>query len=230
MLGVRNVSMVWRSGGLRARAAEMCILNMVVNAMKSAWLIVVAVLAVGSVRAQETLFGGDVAVGGFGGPFLQATAINNQFGLLVGGGGGVIIGHTIMLGGAGYGGVNNDSEEEAPSGRPYLNVGYGGGVLQYIHRSDDLVHFNLGVLVGAGGVGYRAQSGDDGYSGNGRDTLSDAFFVVEPALDAELNVTRNFRICIGAGYRMVSGIQLRGLSNSDIGGPSARLLLKFGSF
>lgn len=217
--------------GIHAKGAEEpCALNISLNAMKVVGLIVGVLLAVASVRAQETLFDGDVAIGGFGGPFMEATSINKQFGLLVGGGGGVIIGHTIRLGGAGYGLVNNVSDEEAPSGRPYLNVGYGGGFLQYVHRSDDLVHFNIGVLVGAGGVGYRAQNGDDGDSGNGRDTLSDAFFVVEPSLDAELNVTRNFRISIGAGYRIVSGIQLQGLSNGDIGGPNACLLLKFGSF
>ncbi|HVZ41349.1 MAG TPA: hypothetical protein VHI13_18865 [Candidatus Kapabacteria bacterium] len=181
--------------------------------------------------AQETLINGDVDFGGYGAPIVQCTSINKQFGVFVGGGGGLIIDHTIVLGVAGYGLANNVNDASAPASHPYLNVGYGGAYIQYIHRSNDLVHFTGGVLVGGGGVGYRTDLANTAVEqSNSRDSLNDAFFVLEPDVQMEINVTKCFRIGIGAGYRFVSGIELQGISNSDIGGPNARLLFKFGSF
>lgn len=197
--------------------------------MKTASVFVLALLLSVPLSAQETLIDGDVDFGGFGGPTVQFTSINKQFGVLAGGVGGVIIDHTFVLGGAGYGLVNNVTEESAPITRPYLNLGYGGGYLQYIHESDNLIHMTAGVLIGAGGVGFRRDFEDDD-QWDERDLLNDFFFVVEPDIQAELNITKYFRVAVGGGYRFVSGIELSGLANSDIGGPNGRLMLKFGSF
>lgn len=181
--------------------------------------------------AQETLIDGSVDFGGYGGPFLQFTSVNKQFGLLVGGGGGVILDHTISLGAAGYGLVNDVTETTAPASTPYLNLAYGGVYLQYTHHSDALLHATAGILIGAGGISFRRDVVDMGTgSQNGRDTLNDAFFVVEPSVEGELNVTKYFRIAVGGSYRFVSGVSLYGLGNDDISGPSARLMFKFGSF
>lgn len=199
--------------------------------MKTVGALILAFLFGTTLYAQETLVDGDVEFGGYGGPTLQLTSVNEQLGVLVGGGGGVVIDHTIAIGGAGYGLVNNVSEDNAPVSRPYLNLGYGGVYLQYIHRSDDLIHVTGGVLIGGGGVGFRRGFEDDPDEiWDDHDTLNDAFFVVEPDIEAELNITKYFRIAVGGGYRFVSGIGLSGLANSDISGPNARLMLKFGSF
>lgn len=199
--------------------------------MKTILVLLVSLLFGTAVTAQETLIRGDMHFGGFGGPFVQFTSINNQFGLLVGGGGGVIIDHTIAIGGAGYGLANNVTEENAPSTRPYINMGYGGGFIQYIDRSNDLVHMTGGVLIGGGGAGYRAAYGGntEGQSNYG-DEMNDAFFVVEPNVEGVLNIAKYFRLGIGVSYRYVSGIEAAGLSNSDFEGPSARITLNFGSF
>lgn len=199
--------------------------------MKAFLMVLASLLIASSLPAQETLISGDVEFGGYGGPFIQFTRVNGEFGLLVGGGGGLIIDHTVSLGGAGYGLTNDVSEESAPAGRPYINLAYGGGFIQYIHRSDDLMHLTGALLIGGGGVGYRAAYG--GYV-EGRtysaDEMNDAFFILEPSVDGVLNVAKNVRISVGVGYRYVSGIEVPGLSNSDIAGPSARLMFSFGSF
>lgn len=199
--------------------------------MKTTGAFLFALLLGAPLYAQETLFEGEVDFGGYGGPAVQFTSVNQQLGVLVGGGGGVIIGHMISIGGAGYGLVNDVTEESAPAEKPYLVLGYGGGYLQYIHRSDDLIHFTGSVLIGGGGVSFRKD-----YetmieeSESTRDTSADAFFVVEPSLEAELNVAKYFRVSLGAGYRFVTGIETPGLKDSDISGPSARIIFKFGSF
>ena len=58
----------------------------------------------------------------------------------------------------------------------------------------------------------------------------DRFFVVEPTVNAELNLMSFMRLDIGAGYRVVSGVSEWGYSNSDVSGASASATLKFGKF
>ncbi|MBS1914033.1 MAG: hypothetical protein JST22_18745 [Bacteroidetes bacterium] len=199
--------------------------------MKTLICMIFVLMLVLPATAQETLIKGDVDFGGYGAPIVQFTSINKQFGVLVGGGGGLIIDHTIVLGAAGYGLANNVTEASAPVSHPYLNVEYGGAYFRYIHRSNDLLHFTGGVLVGGGRVGYRTDLANTAVEQSGsRDSLNDAFFVLEPDIQMEINVTNCFRLGIGAGYRCISGIELQGISNGDIGGPNARLMLEFGSF
>ncbi len=173
---------------------------------------------------EETLFQGEIAHGGFGGPVVKFTRVKDAFGMLVGGRGGWIVNHTLSLGGGGYGLVN---EIAGPPTLPYresrLGFGYGGFEMEYIWHSGKLVHSTVMVLVGAGGVGY--------YEGEDRENW-DSFFIMEPSFQLELNVAPFFRIDLGAGYRFVTGVEKEknDLSNSDIGGPSLNLVFKFGRF
>jgi hypothetical protein len=53
---------------------------------------------------------------------------------------------------------------------------------------------------------------------------------LEPALNAEVNITSFFRINAGASYRYISGLNYNNLKNEDFSGFSGALTLKFGSF
>ncbi|NIN69246.1 MAG: hypothetical protein GTO63_32105, partial [Anaerolineae bacterium] len=70
-------------------------------------LALVGVTLVGSqfgvAQEPETLIEGDVRHGGFGGPVVKFTEVNNEFGVLVGGRGGWIINDSFVLGAGGYG-------------------------------------------------------------------------------------------------------------------------------
>ncbi|MFZ1729098.1 MAG: hypothetical protein WBQ23_06980 [Bacteroidota bacterium] len=60
---------------------------------------------------------------------------------------------------------------------------------------------------------------------------AESVFVVEPAVNVELNVTEWFRISAGASYRFVSGLnELQGIEDKDLSGPSGSLSMKFGAF
>ncbi len=185
---------------------------------------------------EETLFGrGEISHGGFGGPVVKYTQIKNEPALLVGGRGGWIINHSFMIGGGGYGLVNNINKNNLfVSGyflnRPYINFGYGGIEVEYIALSDNLAHFSVCTLIGGGGVSYRNNLWEDNYDNNDWNSPSDAFFVFEPSLNAELNVISFLRLNAGISYRFVSGINLDDLKDSDFAGPSAVLTLKFGKF
>ncbi len=62
------------------------------------------------------------------------------------------------------------------------------------------------------------------------ETLFKFVFVLEPAVNAELNVTTWFRLNAGVSYRFVTGVTQVGLDNGDFSGPTATLTFKFGTF
>jgi len=185
---------------------------------------------------EETLIGNDdISHGGFGGPVIKYTQIKGEPGVLVGGRGGWIINHSFIIGGGGYGLVNNiHANNTVMAGfwgtEPFINFGYGGLELEYIIKSDQLIHFSVYTLIGGGSVTYRNELWNDNNDWDDWNFGSDAFFVFEPAANVELNIISFFRISAGVSYRFISGVEFDDLKNSDLDGPSAALTLKFGNF
>jgi hypothetical protein len=179
-------------------------------------LIAVLVMAIPfCVNAEEkTLISGEIESGGYGGPVVKLSSVNNEFCVFIGGRGGWIINHAFVVGGGGYG----LATDIFVSGKK-LVMGYGGLELGYVFLSDSLVHFTLHSLLGFGGVSLET------------DPMSaDEFFVIEPEATVVLNVSRFFRIAAGASYRFVTGVTTSGLSDAALSGLTGQLVFKFGSF
>lgn len=180
-----------------------------------------ALLAVSSAQAQEeTVLSGGIRSGGFGAPVVKFSQVNDSFGLFVGGRGGWIINSTFVIGGGGYGLANDVVPDE--SSLPFdpfrrIEMGYGGLELEYIGLSDRVIHYSVYVLIGGGGVSHRTP-------------ISDSFFVLEPAVNVEVNLVSWFRLNGGVGYRYVSGVNSPELTNSDLSAFAGSLTFKFGSF
>lgn len=183
--------------------------------------------AAGTCEAQpKTLFDGDIASGGFGGVSLKATRVNNQLGVLVGGGGAWVLNHAFYIGGAGYGLVSDHAVQDLGLDTTGIGMGYGGLVIGAMLLPDELLHFGAQTLVGAGGI-YRQHARrtfDFGFNN------SDAIFVVEPSILAELNFTSKVRIAFEGSYRFVSGVEVAGLTNKELSGPAVGMMVKIGSF
>jgi hypothetical protein len=148
--------------------------------------------------------------------------------VFVGGRGGWIVNHRFILGGAGYGlasRIGAPSGVQPAVGRYDLAFGYGGVFLEYVLAPRELWHLSVLTLFGAGGLEYmsRDSAPPSGHSAS-------AVFVWEPALLVEINLISFLRLDVGASYRLVRGVDLTGVSNSDVGGPSGVLALKFGKF
>lgn len=190
--------------------------------MKKIWILVMLLVATTAWAQEETLFSGKLESGGFGGPVVKMTQFIDKSGILVGGRGGWIINHAFVIGGGGYGLVN----EITASNDSLLSFGYGGVELEYVHRSNKLLHFTVQTLIGGGSVEYRDKRNKDAQNND----VHDDFFIAEPGVNVILNVSKNFRIGLGGSYRYVTGVSFRGLNNSDLSGPSAVLTFKFGSF
>ncbi len=205
--------------------------------MKKAILILVfGLLAIQVFAAEETLFSGELSHGGFGGPVVKFSQVNGINSVLAGGRGGWIINHSLIIGGGGYGLVNNIKAPGVYVDGVQANLvfGYGGLELEYISRPNRLVHYSMYMLIGGGGISNTIfdEVGEDyeNHHHYNHDIENDEIWVIEPALNVTLNVTSFFRISAGAGYRYVTGANLTGTSNSDLSNTAFNLTFRFGKF
>jgi hypothetical protein len=212
--------------------------------MKKLSLTIVLFLFATALFAQEeTLFDSDhhIELGMYGAAGVRFTSIQGELGVLVGGCGALVLDHQLTIGAGGYGLVNGIRASAAaydyykPTRDLYLEMGYGGGIVEYTLWPNKIAHVNVGVLVGGGAVTYRYNNMDSDWNWMndtyGLNTKTDVFFVVEPSLNAEVNVTTWMRACIGGSYRFVTGVgSLVDLQNSDLRGANVGLTFKFGKF
>ncbi len=108
-----------------------------------------------------------------------------------------------------------------------LQMGYGGLLLEYIGAPSELVHYGANIVIGGGS----AQLVPDGFEPRDSESFDQTgIFVTEGGARLELNVTPYARAGVTGGYRLVSGSDLRGISDADLGGPYGLVSLRFGSF
>lgn len=182
----------------------------------------------GAASAQmHTLIDGEVRHGGWGGPTVAATWIDGEPAVMVGGFGAWVINGSFAIGGGGAGIATLHRVEGYEPGRHTLEGGYGGVTLEYTHRPHDLIHMNVGTLIGAGGMAIYEGSRTKPSRASVDDT---AFFVARPQLGAALNVTRFLQVNLMGAYRLVSGSTLEGYGDAALSGPEFALGLRFGSF
>lgn len=165
--------------------------------------------------------------GGWGGPVVQISTLRDRAAVFVGGRGGWLLAGRLTLGGGGFGLANRipaPAAAQRPGEELALQMGYGGAWLEYTFSPLRLLHVSVGTLIGGGGLSLAWRHG--GSYGSG----SDAFFVGEPAVTAELNLARSVRVNVGAAYRWTVGADMDGLSYSDVAGFSLVAGLKFGRF
>jgi hypothetical protein len=197
--------------------------------MKLTITLVLTIILFTQVFGQEkTLLGdGEITHGGYGGPVIKFSQVNDNFAVFVGGRGGWIINHTFVIGAAGYGLANPIKGNEIIFGESRrLHFGYGGLELGYINNSDELIHFSVYTLIGAGSV--LSNVDDDLFPMY--DDEPNTFFVLEPSANVVMNISSFMRLSVGASYRFVNTNEVDGLSSSDLSGTAVGLTLKFGKF
>lgn len=105
----------------------------------------------------------------------------------------------------------------------YMDYWTVGGFLEYTLLAKKLVHVTFPLFVGYGEVQMDNERGDAG--------LGEAnFFQIEPSAMMEVNLHKNIRLNLGAGYRFVGSMNYRNFDQRDISGVTGYLGLKFGLF
>jgi hypothetical protein len=173
-----------------------------------------------------TVLHGKLDLGGYGAPEVRMSSVARTPALFAGAQGGLILGHQLIIGAAGYGLA---TEQTAPAllqpagGGAKLTIGYGGLRIAGIIASDRLVNFTVGALAGGGAVGSQVRGG----AGTG---LNDTFWILEPDATVDVNLAKQFRLSTGLAYRFVGGLDVSGMTATQIGGASLTISLKVGSF
>ncbi|MCF6268312.1 MAG: hypothetical protein L3J41_01215 [Melioribacteraceae bacterium] len=185
---------------------------------------------------EKTLVSSGITSNGwFGAPVMKIAELNNQSSLIIGARGGWIINNSIVLGGGMYGLASNVTVDVIDGDlfsedTENLHFMYGGFELEYIISPMEIFHVSLYTLLGLGSVSYN--NFGDGNTNNfySNHQTGNSFFIAEPAINLEVNVTHFFRIDLGVGYRYTYGADYQTINDNTVSGFNGIVTLKFGKF
>lgn len=180
----------------------------------------------------KTLLGEVDSYGLYFGISLNYSLLNNENAMFIGGKGALVIGHGMAIGLAGYGFSNDHKWNPVMKQNVNLEGGYGGFYVEPIIFPKYPVHLAFPIFVGVGGIGYMSDKyydyDYDEWTGYVED--NDAYVLIEPGVELEMNMVRFLRISIGASYRYTSEINLMNVESDVLNGLSAGITFKFGGF
>lgn len=160
----------------------------------------------------KTLFkeDGKTKVSGYGGLMMEFSGINDQFAYSLGGGGAVLFNQSFFIGGYGLGTVNFPSytypQPSIERERKNIIFGHGGFYTGFVFRPNNPFHFGVSSKFGWGGITLY-DNYNNYYPGYPyEDYEIDQVFVITPQLEAEMNIAPWFKINMGLGYRIVTGV------------------------
>ena len=191
-------------------------------------IVILMFLPVGAAAQQQdsiqTLFNSEVKISELWVPEIKINSIQGDIGTLVGFYGGVLINRSFLAGISG--GVN--------LGHPRVNYGYFGGIGQYILKPAKLIHCS-GQLLLAYGTTKDYENPKSGLLDNFWNISGAGFFLMEPGVNLELNLSRGLTLVTGISYRFVTGlnesdenVSITHVTNRDLSGINFNIGLKFG--
>lgn len=104
-----------------------------------------------------------------------------------------------------------------------VDIGYGGLLLEYVFKSDRLVHGVFDLTLGGGALCPNENRRFD------CDDVNE-FFVAEPTANLELNIAPFMRAALGSGYRLAISSTEDGMGTRELSGFVGRASLEFGNF
>ena len=163
-------------------------------------------------------------------PEVRFTQVDEQLKVLVGGQAGWVFDRTLMIGGAGYGLVNGERDEQ---------LAYGGVVVEWrVLPVDSPIRFGVKGLVGGGTATQRVATTPRGSPSTPRGVrpalfpplrifVRDDFAVFEPEFTLHIRLSGLVGVTAGASYRATAGA---GLLEDRINGATASLAVHFGGW
>ena len=184
----------------------------------------------------KSLLGKENDLNGFGAIDIKVGDFVNERALLMGAYGGFIINRRYLFGLAGYGIVTNvefDGNVPGDTEVKPLNLhgGYGGVLIGLTIAPRELIHISVPIVLGAGALEV---ADEDFFVNNPADSEftveNSTFFIAEPGLELEFNITKYFRLGAGATYRHIAGTELVNVKDEDLRGFTGMLSFRFGRF
>lgn len=183
-------------------------------------------------REIKTLLGRNREGGGYFAFTSGYSVIDGKHAVLFGGRLGWLASHSIGIGLGATGFINEFHYEPSLDMDVFLTGGYGGLYIEPIFLPRFPIHLSFPVLLGAGGISYISKESD---INNNLVQDSEAFLIIEPAVELELNLTKFFRFAIGSSYRYPTAFDVgltgtQKASSESIKGVSYMVTFKFGRF
>jgi hypothetical protein len=182
-----------------------------------------AVASAQEVDSTKSLFGSNVNVSEIWTPEVKINSIQGDLGTQIGFYGGAVFNQSILLGISG--GLNLS--------HPRVNYGYFGALGQYIYRPTNLWHCS-GQLLVAYGTTKDYEDPKSGLLDNFWNISGAGFFMMEPGINLELNLSKRLTLVTGISYRYVTGldennenVQITHVTNEDLSGINFNIGLKF---
>lgn len=162
--------------------------------------------------------GGTWISGWFLAPTFGTTVFGDHLSYTPGLRGGIYLNKRFALGLTAEGVANSETRID---GGEVRNLGsYGGLLLQYVWRSDQLIH---GTVESTIGNGRWCASGSNSCA-------TKQFLIFEPTANLEINVAKHVRVASGVGYRVAVAGSGEGPSSRDMSSLVIRSSLILGSF
>jgi len=174
--------------------------------------------------STQTLFRSGVKLSELWTPEVKLNRIQGDIGTLIGFYGGALINRSFLIGISG--GVN--------LGHPRVNYGYFGGIGQFIYKPANLLHCSVQMLLAYGST-KDYENPKSGLFDNFWNISGAHFFVMEPGMNIELNLSSRFTLVAGVSYRYVTGldesdenVSITAVTNKDLSGLNFNIGLKIG--
>ena len=111
-----------------------------------------------------------------------------------------------------------------------IGFGYGGLLLEYLKRPDNLIHYYATCILALGGVRFKVP-GSFVYVDY---TSYDVVYIIEPSVNVCLNLSKLVKVSAGAGYRYVTGLDQAslnlGLEETSLTGVSFNISFRIGKY
>jgi hypothetical protein len=173
--------------------------------------------------STKSLFRSNVNVSEIWTPEVKINSIQGDVGTLIGFYGGAVFNRSVLLGISG--GLNLS--------HPRVNYGYFGALGQYIYKPASLLHCS-GQLLIAYGTTKDYEDPKSGLLDNFWNISGAGFFMMEPGINLELNLSKRLTLVTGISYRYVTGldesdenVQITHVTNKDLSGINFNIGLKF---
>lgn len=180
----------------------------------------------------QTILNGSARVKFYGALTTKFTDLNSKFGLISGFRLGFMFNKRLGVGLDFNGSIPMLNYDDLFNDRRqvFLQMGYGGFLIEPVVAANKLVHLTFPVSMGAGWAGYISTGRTQGIFDQTNPISQDVFWYVEPAVNVELNLARWLALGIGGGYRIINDLSLLNTNASGLNGFSGNLTMRIGSF
>ncbi|MGB2867092.1 MAG: hypothetical protein WBD36_01460 [Bacteroidota bacterium] len=180
------------------------------------------------VREQdsETLTGSDVSIGSLWSLELKTNSVQREIGSSISVYWATVIDRSVILGLGGFWNLTHT----------VTNYGSFQLLAQYVPEPDRLLHFGGQLMLGFATV-KDYQNPKNGLFDNFGNTSGASYYMIEPGVSAELNLTTSKKLVLGLGYCAAFGLEANhssiaksNVTNRDLSGLNIIIGLKFGDY